>query len=122
MILSYTFRHDVILVCPELLMQQILTFLLKIHIANEAQFKILTRKISLVTLFKQYHFSLVKIHRDENIFLTEIYNEICYCLFSIQWLLGKPRKICSTLLSRSAAKQNSCGHRIFWSCIGKPMS
>ena len=69
-------------------------FLIKIHLpVKEVQLKQLKGIFSKIISLTHYHLSLGKIHRNENRFLTEIYNGECLHLFSIRNTLGIHRAI-----------------------------
>ena len=69
-------------------------FLIKLHIpVKEIQLKSLKGNISKISSLNNYPFPLRKIHRNENRFLTEIYNGECLHLFSIRNTLGIHRAI-----------------------------
>lgn len=64
----------------------------KIHIpVEEMLFKsILKGKISKIYSLSNYHFALMKAHKNESKFLTDIYNGKCLHLLTIQNSLGIP--------------------------------
>lgn len=74
-------------------------FLIKIHVhVKEVQLESTKEKISKTTSFTHYHYFLIKIHRNESRFPTEIYNHDgeCWHLLSI----GKSLWIPPTILQR----------------------
>lgn len=65
---------------------------------KEVQLKSMKGDISKISSLMTYlYFLLVKIHREENIFLTEIYDRECLHLFSIRKSFLNSLEICDAL-------------------------
>lgn len=65
---------------------------------KEVQLKSTKGDISKISSLMTYlYFLLVKIHREENIFLTEIYDRECLHLFSIRKSFLNSLEICDAL-------------------------